>query len=132
LQNSSFKVNGRSMISLVRYPSMLEAGRCSTLFPCENCISMWNENLWSESILKWENHSLCEKYPHGRTGETHVSYGTIQYVRDRSVLHIVSLWELSYLLKGILPTSQNFQVWGTSPLCKIGPFMWMEEALFLL
>jgi hypothetical protein len=34
-QNSSIQVKGRSTVSLVRKPSMLEAGRYNTLFPYE-------------------------------------------------------------------------------------------------
>jgi hypothetical protein len=55
-------------------------------------------------------------------GETLLSYGTIQCVRVRSVLHIVSLGELSYLLTAILPTSQCFHGWAKSTFCKIAPF----------
>jgi hypothetical protein len=42
--------------------------------------------------------------------QTHMSYGTMQCVRGRTVLYIASLLELSFLLKGILPSSQGFQV----------------------
>jgi hypothetical protein len=37
-------------------------------------------------------------------------------VRNRRVYHIVLLWELSLLVKGILPTSQGFQKWGNDLL----------------
>jgi hypothetical protein len=42
---------------------MLERGGSSTLFSCENWVSLWKEHLISESLLKWENHSLFEIYP---------------------------------------------------------------------
>jgi hypothetical protein len=65
-------------------------------------------------------------------GETLVSYGKMQCVRGRRVLHLVSLWELSYLLKGTLPNTKCFNMWGTSPLCQIAPFKCKEQAVFLL
>jgi hypothetical protein len=119
------------MVSPARKSSTLEAGGSSTLFNYEEWVSLLKEYLWFESILSGRIIHFM-KSPHFRwNGERLVSYGTIQRVRVRSVLHLVSLWMLSYLLKGILPTSQCFHVWGTSTLCKIAPFKWMEQALFL-
>jgi hypothetical protein len=42
---------------------MLEEGGSKTLLCNENWVSLWNEYLQSENILKWENHSLYDKYP---------------------------------------------------------------------
>jgi hypothetical protein len=55
-------------------------------------------------------------------GEMHVSYGRIQFVLETGVLEIVSVCELSYHLKGILPTPHGFQELGTSPLCKVAQY----------
>jgi hypothetical protein len=119
LQNSCIQEKGSSTVSLERKSSNLEVGESSTFFSCEKWVSLLKEYLWFESILKWENHSLYEKYCFRWNGKTLVSYGPIQCVKGGSVLHLVSLWELSYLLKGILPTSQCFHVWGTWALCNI-------------
>jgi hypothetical protein len=62
VQSSSIQVKGRSTVSLIRKAFMLETAGSSTLFPCENWVSFWKSYLQSESILKWEDHSLYEKY----------------------------------------------------------------------
>jgi hypothetical protein len=120
-----YLVNGRRTGSLGIKRCMLETGVSSTLFPCEYWLRMWKEYLWSESILRG-NHRIMKNTLFRWNGEVHIYYGTIQGIRDRSILLTVSLWELSYLLKGILPIIQGFQMWGTSPLCKIAPFIWKE------
>jgi hypothetical protein len=126
VQNTSIQVKGRSIESLGRKPSMLEAGGCSTLFPWENGICLWKEYLGSESIMKRENYSLDEKCSlQTKWRNTCIIWHSTMCIKDKSDWHIVSLWALSYILKGILPTSQGFQVWGTSTLCKIAPFKWM-------
>jgi hypothetical protein len=118
VQNSSIQVKGISKVALVRKSSILWTGGISTLFSWENWVSFLKEMcklkaFWSGRIIHFM------KSTHFRwNGETHVSYGTIQCVGGRSVLHLVSLWELSCLLKGILPTTQCFYMRGTSPLGK--------------
>jgi hypothetical protein len=93
VQNSSSQVSGRSTVSLVRKLSMLEAVMCSTLFSCENWVSLLQEYLQFESILMWKNHLFYESTHFRWNGETHVSYWTIQCVRGRIVLHIASVWD---------------------------------------
>jgi hypothetical protein len=130
--NSCIQVKGMSPVSLVRKLVMLEARGSSMLFSSESWVSMWKECLPTKRVLNWRiTHSLKNTH-YSRKGETHVSHNTKQYVRGRCVLHLVSPWELSYLLKGILPATQSFHFWGTSPLCHIAAFMWMEKALFFL
>jgi hypothetical protein len=53
-------------------------------------------------------------------------------VRRKRFKHAFQVWELSLLLKEILPISQDFQLLDTSSLCKIAPFSWMEETVYLL
>jgi hypothetical protein len=82
VQNCTFQVNGRSTVSLVRKPSMLEEGGSSTLFPSENRAILWKEYLWSQCI--WSGgviHFMKNSFLR-RNGEIPVSYGTKQ-----SVLH---------------------------------------------
>jgi hypothetical protein len=129
--NSSFQVNGRSTVSPGRQPSMFKAEGCKTLFPCENWVSLWKEHC-ELRVFKWENHSLYEKYLQSKCRNTCILWNSTICVRGMSVLHILSLGELSYYLKRVLPTSQSFLVWGTSPLCKIAPFKWAEDSLYLL
>jgi hypothetical protein len=118
---------------LEKKTSMLGAGGSTTLFLCENWVIMWNEYLWSKSSLKWENHSHYEKHPlQMKWKNTCILWNNTICVRGRSVMHIVSLWELSYPLQGILPTSQGFQVGEIFTLCKIALSMRMEETLYLL
>jgi hypothetical protein len=47
-------------------------------------------------------------------------------VWSRSVLHIVSLWELSQLVNGMLPVCHRFWVGETFTLCKIALFILFE------
>jgi hypothetical protein len=76
-------------------------------------------HFWSESVLKWENHSLFEKYPlQAKWRNTCILWRTTICVRSRSVFQIVSQWELSYLIKRIQPSSQGFQVWGHITICQ--------------
>jgi hypothetical protein len=65
----------------------------------------------------WIIHSLKNNL-FGCSEETHVSYVTKPFIRGRSVLHIVSLWELSHLLKEIFPTFQGYQVWANHHCAK--------------
>jgi hypothetical protein len=122
-------VNGRSSVCVGRQPFMLEAGESSPLFPCEIWDSFWKECSQSESILKWENHSLYEKYPlQNKWRNICILWNSTICVRGRSVLNIVSLWELSYFLyEFCLPQgssvrnittvqNSNFQVSGRSTL----------------
>jgi hypothetical protein len=133
VQNSSIQMNGRSSVSHGRKPSVLESGWSYILFPCENRVNLWKECLLSESVLKWENHSLYEKYPlQMKLRNTCILWNNKVCVSCRSFMHIVFLEEPSYLLKGILPISQSFQAWGTPPLWRIVPFKWMEKALYVL
>jgi hypothetical protein len=53
-------------------------------------------------------------------------------VRRKRVKHLVLWRELSYLLKGIMPTTQCSHGWGTSPLFKIDPYRGMEKHWTLL
>jgi hypothetical protein len=130
VQNSPIQVKGRSTVSLVRKLSRLEAGGSSILFPCENWVEC--EILVNQLRFEVGESFTVKNALFGPTAETLVSYGTKQCVRGRSVLHVVSLWELSYLLRGILPTFQGSQVWGTLPLCQRGPLNWMEVTVSLV
>jgi hypothetical protein len=132
VQNGPIQVNGRRTLSLVRTLSMLEVGGSNTLFPCKNGVSMWKECLQTKSVSKWRI-SHCLKTTHfRRIGEIPVAHGTVQCVRDDSVFHLVSLWELSSLHEGILPATEDFHLGGTSPLCQILAFKWREQSLSLL
>jgi hypothetical protein len=89
------------------------------LFSCKNSVSLSKEYLGFESILKWEKNSLYDKCPLlMKWRNTWILWKNTICVKGKSVLYIVSLWELSNLLIGILPTSHSFQVWGISPFCK--------------
>jgi hypothetical protein len=129
VQNSSIQVDGRNTVSLLWKQSMLEAGGSSTLFSFGNCFTLLKEYLLSESVLKWVIH-FTKSIHFKQNGETHVSHGKIQCIRGQSLLHTFSLWELSYLLKRMLPTTHCFHVWGTSTLCNIAPFKWMIQTLY--
>jgi hypothetical protein len=92
----------------------VRGSRVCTLFCSGNWVNLWKEYLQSDNVLKWENHLLYEKYPlQMKWRNTCVSWNNIIYVRDRSAMHIVSLCQLSYLLKGLLPASRGFQVGET-------------------
>jgi hypothetical protein len=127
VQISSIQVNGRSTVCLGRKLSMLEAGGSTSYFlvrielACERN-TCYLKVFGSRRIIHFKKNTFFRW-----NGETHVSYRTINCVRGWSVLHIVSLWELSILMKRILLTSHGFQMWGTSTLCKIAPLKWMEE-----
>jgi hypothetical protein len=112
--NSSIQVNGSNTVSPVRKSSTLEAGGSSTLFSCEKWGGLLKEYLRFESILKWKTSFTLRKVPPSGEMEKHfylmAKYNVFN--RGKSVLHLV--WELNYILKGILPTSQSFHVWGTS------------------
>jgi hypothetical protein len=56
-----------------------------------------------------------------------ISWKNTLYARSMSALCIISIWELSRLLKGILPTYHHFQLGKTFPLYKIAPFSWIKE-----
>jgi hypothetical protein len=113
--NEPIQVKGRSTVSLASKPPIWEAGEFSTLFPCKNSVSLSTEYLGFESVLKWEN-DKCPLPMKWRN--TRILWNNTICVKGKSVLHIISLWELSNLLIGILPTSHSFQVWGMSPFCK--------------
>jgi hypothetical protein len=113
--NSSFQVNGRSPFSLVRKQSMLEAEGSGTLFSYENWVSLLKEYWWHESILKWANHLLYEKYLLWDEMEKHMYIMEQHSVLEAGVSCTLFPYEL---LKGILPTTKCFHVWGTSPLCQ--------------
>jgi hypothetical protein len=128
VQNSSILVKGRSTVSLVIKPSMLEAIWSSTLF-----------TVWTELACEWNTHDLrafwsgriihVRKNIHfKRNGNTCILWNNTICVWGSSVLHIVSLWELNYIFIDVLPISQGLQVGGISPLCIRAPFKWMEEA----
>jgi hypothetical protein len=61
VQNCSIQVNGTSIISLVRKPSMWEAGGCSTKFPCGNWVNFWKKHCLTFSVFMCEEHELCTK-----------------------------------------------------------------------
>jgi hypothetical protein len=63
---------------------------------------------------------------------TCISWKSTICVRSSSILAIVSLWQLRFLMKGILPICPHFQVGGTFTLCKITLFSWIEETLVSL
>jgi hypothetical protein len=110
--------------------SRFAAGVASTLFSCESWISMWKECLPNESLWQWRIiHSLKNTH-FRRNAHSLVAQGRMQYVRGRNSLPLVSLWEMSYLLKGILTTPQFIHVWGRSPLGQIAAFNWMEPEQF--
>jgi hypothetical protein len=129
VENRSFQVNGRSTVSVGRKPSMLEEVGSSTLFSLwelrylvKRILVIWKCFEVGESFSFWKIPSLT------KWRNTCILWNKTICVRCRSFIHIVSLGELRYLLKGILPTSQGFQVWETSPLCKIGPFsQWNKQ-----
>jgi hypothetical protein len=132
VQNGPIQVNGRRTLSLVRTLSMLDVVGSNTLFPCENGVSMGKECLWTNSISKWRISHCLKNTNFTQIGETPVVHGTVLCVRDKSVFHLFSLWELQILQEGILPTTEDFHLGGTSPLCQIPAFKWREQALSLL
>jgi hypothetical protein len=93
------------------------------LFPCENWVSCERNTsepkaFWSGRIIHSLKNNLSQHIE-----EIHISYGSKQCVIGKSILHMVSLWELSHLLKGILPTFQGSQVQAKSPFCQITPLL---------
>jgi hypothetical protein len=82
LQYSSIQVNWGSTVSLGRKPSMLEEGRCSTLFSCENWVSMWKEYMRSESVLSGRIIHFLKNTLFRQNEEAPISYGTKQSVLD--------------------------------------------------
>jgi hypothetical protein len=123
----------RCTVALVRESLMFEARGSSTLFSILNWFGCLRKYCLPLSVFMGEEHHLCAKLPSSSEWNQHcISCKRSMNVRSRRVKHLVFWWELSYLFKGILPTTQYFHDWGISPLCKITPLKWMEEALCLL
>jgi hypothetical protein len=97
--------DGRNTLPLVSKTSILEAGMSSTLFPlrtqwyCErNTCNL--KVFWSGTIIHDRKSTLFRG-----NGESHATYGKIQSVFEALGSHtLLSLWELSYLFKEILPS----------------------------
>jgi hypothetical protein len=133
VQNRPIQVNGRCSIACARESLMFEARVFSTLFSILNwgcCLKDYSLPL---SVFMGEEHQLSAKSPRSSEWNQHcISCKRKMDVRSRRFNHLVLWWELSYLFKGILPTTQCFHGWGISLLCKITPWKWMEEVLCLL
>jgi hypothetical protein len=124
--NRPFQLNGTCTVSC-KQRSRFAAGASRKLFPCKSRISMWKECLPRESLWQWRLIHSLKNARFRRNGQTLVAQGRKQCVRGRNSLHPVSLWEMSYLWKGILTTPEFFHVWGTSPFGRIAAFNWMEQ-----
>jgi hypothetical protein len=61
LQIGLFCYGGEKHVSLERKSSLLEAWASSTLFPCENSISYWQEHFLQITIFKVEKGTLDSK-----------------------------------------------------------------------
>jgi hypothetical protein len=59
--------------------------------------------------------------------DTCISWNNAICVISRSVLHIVSLWKFSYLLKGIHPLCQCSEVEESFTLCQTALCSWIKE-----
>jgi hypothetical protein len=71
VQNNSFQVKWISTASLVKQPSMLEAGESSTLFPYVNWVNFSKEYWLPLRVFKCEGHYLCVKWLHSSERKKH-------------------------------------------------------------
>jgi hypothetical protein len=114
-------------ISLGRKPSILEAWESSHCFPVR--MSYFLKGMLSafQDFQVTETFTLFNLHIQPNCRNTCISWKKTSYVRSRRVLHIVSLWELSYFLKRMLAASLGFHVEEASTLFKISLFTWIEE-----
>ena len=129
--NRPFQLNGTCTVSC-KQRSRFAAGASSTLFPCESRIGMWKECWQRESIWQWRLIHSLKNTSFRQNGQTLVAQGRKQCVRGRNSLRLVSVWEMTYLLKGTWTTPEVFHVRGTSPLAQIAAFNWMEQEQFIV
>jgi hypothetical protein len=87
-------------VSLQRKPSVLEAGASTSFFPCENLVSFWKQYFLQILTFTVEKGSFFFQIGLFTWDvRTHVSQKKTFSVRNRSILHMFSLGEMSYFLK---------------------------------
>jgi hypothetical protein len=109
---------------------MIEERGSSTFSSIVNSLSFWKVYCLPLTIFMGVGTSiLCKNAPF-KWMEKHCSSSkkVINAISKR-VYHFVCHCELSLLFKGIMPTSHCCHEWGTSPLFKITPYKWKEDAV---
>jgi hypothetical protein len=118
----------KAHVSLQRKPFVLVAEASSTLFPCENWDSFGKEYFLKLTGFMVDICSVCSKltFSDELKKEMYFSKETV-YVRSFCNYHIISLWKMSKVLKGILHENQNVQGRDRLILFQTGLYSWVDK-----
>jgi hypothetical protein len=128
MENSPVQMNwGNTCISTKIY--LFQKQEClDHVFPMRTELACDRNTTYLWALLSWRTIHFMENRPiQLNCRNTFISEKNTIYGRSRSVLPIVSLWELIYIVKRILPMCQTFQVMETFTLCKLALFNWIGE-----
>jgi hypothetical protein len=159
VQTSHFQVNGRSTVCLLKERLMLQARGPRTLFGIVNSVSWLKDYGLPLSVSMGEEHQLFAKSPHSNEWKKQCSsckriinvtskrvymlftsenwVNSVASGRESLMFEarlsstLIALW-IELAVERNTAYISVFHWWGTSTLCKIISFKWMEQALHLL
>jgi hypothetical protein len=102
-------------VHLQRKQSVLEVGAYRTLFQCEHWVNIWKENFLKLRVFTVEKDWFGAKYAYSGELKKHMHFSKENHLCFKHThLAQVSGWELSFLLKGLLPATLGVSTWRYS------------------